>query len=72
MQEEEFLLGKFPDKNLNEIFRKAHDSQPPKCPRIHCRDCTDWEMAYNACMEKVLGDWDQGISPEELPFVAKP
>ena len=70
MQDDGFLLGKFPEKSLSEILRGVHSS--PRYPRIHCRDCTDWEMAYNACVEKVLSDWDQGISPDELPYEAKP
>ena len=65
LQAPEFLLGKYPEQSLTHILKNARGWG---CPRSHCRDCTDWEMAFNACVEKVLADWADGIPPERLPF----
>lgn len=65
LQEPEFLLGKYPQQSLTQILQNALGW---RCPRAHCRDCTDWEMAFNAGVEKVLADWADGIPPERLPF----
>ena len=66
LQSTEFVLGKYPERSLCEILNDGFNSgDAPQS--FHCADCTDWEMIYNKCVAKVLEDWEQGISPDDLP-----
>ena len=62
-----YELGRYPkDGSLFDILKKKFDSG--FIPYTQCKQCTDWEMAYNTCVEKVIEDRNDGIEPTDLPF----
>jgi MoaA/NifB/PqqE/SkfB family radical SAM enzyme len=66
LQHPQYYLGTFPTESLRGILSRMH--RDGIIPRPHCAQCTDWEVTYNQCVEKVLKDWRAGIEPRELPF----
>jgi MoaA/NifB/PqqE/SkfB family radical SAM enzyme len=67
LQDEDFYLGRLPDQSLSAIIENS--CRQGRIPRKHhCAYCTDWELCYNKCVEKLVGDWDDGIPPERQPF----
>jgi MoaA/NifB/PqqE/SkfB family radical SAM enzyme len=66
LQHRKYYLGRFPKEGLCDILSRMHGDA--SIPLPHCAQCTDWEVAYNQCVEKVLNDWRVGIEPRDLPF----
>jgi MoaA/NifB/PqqE/SkfB family radical SAM enzyme len=66
LQHHQYYLGTYPRESLCGILSRMH--RDAIIPRPHCAQCTDWELAYNQCVEKALRDWHAGISPQHLPF----
>jgi len=65
-----FKLGRYPkDGRLLDILKNKFEEG--YIPYPQCRHCTDWEMAYNTCVEKVIEDWNDGIDPTDLPYESK-
>jgi len=66
IQKQNQVLGKFPENTLYDILYNSHEQQV--LPLTHCDQCTDWEMTYNQCVEKMIMDWRYGFGPDKLPF----
>jgi MoaA/NifB/PqqE/SkfB family radical SAM enzyme len=66
LQHHQYHLGTFPEESLGDILSRMHRDEI--IPRPHCAQCTDWELTYNQCVEKVLKDSSVGITPHDLPF----
>lgn len=68
LQHDNYKLGNIQRERLGEILKR--NLKKHKIPFPHCAQCTDWELTYNRCIEKVSTDWDDGFPPESLPFIA--
>lgn len=66
LQHHKYELGNLHKETLKEMLERLHNNRIIPLP--HCAQCSDWELNYNQCIEKVLADWRDGFPPESLPF----